>query len=668
MRTPPSDQWLEDNQRYLTTALDEVRESLRPSGDHSHKDTALEKNSSSGMSCAEIAAKMTSPPSLATLCRTFGLSSFERHILLLCAGVELDGRFAALCSSGQKDPRRAFPSFGLALGVFPEAHWSALNPASPLRFWRMVEVERSECLTASPLRIDERILHYLTGVFHLDERLWGLVRVWEPSVALTPSHQKIADLIVNAWSNSDGKARSLPVIQLYGNQKSSKRDIAAAACSALGLKLYLASSQALPSNPSELEAIMRLWGREAALSSSALLLEYEDSDISDQTRSTFIDRIICGASGALIVSGSDRRRSGTGEGPDFEVFKPKLIEQHEIWKNVFSLRGHDLDGWLDAVVAQFDFDQRTILAAGAEALGNNDGAKDPDSDMPPVAASIWAACRKQSRPKLDDLALRIEPTAVWEDLVLPAPQVQILNSIAAHLRRRVRVYEQWGFAAKSNRGLGISVLFVGESGTGKTLAAEVLANELRLDLFRIDLSQVVSKYIGETEKNLRRVFDAAEEGGSILLFDEADALFGKRSDVKDSHDRYANIEVSYLLQRMEAYRGLAILTTNMKSALDTAFLRRLRFIVQFPFPDLAQRTEIWRRIFPRRTPVEDLDFIRLARLNVAGGNIRNIALNAAFLAADQEEPVRMSHILSASQMEYRKLERPLTDAEIGGWA
>jgi SpoVK/Ycf46/Vps4 family AAA+-type ATPase len=214
---------------------------------------------------------------------------------------------------------------------------------------------------------------------------------------------------------------------------------------------------------------------------------------------------------------------------------------------------------------------------------------------------------------------------------------------------------------------GISALFSGVSGTGKTLAAEVLASELRLDLYHIDLSAIVSKYIGETEKNLRRVFDAAEEGGAILLFDEADALFGKRSEVKDSHDRYANIEVSYLLQRMEAYRGLAVLTTNMKNALDAAFLRRIRFIVQFPFPDAAQRDKIWRRIFPATTPTEGLDFDKLARLNVTGGNIRNIALNAAFLAADAEEVVRMRHLAQAVRSEYAKLEKPVVESEIGGW-
>jgi SpoVK/Ycf46/Vps4 family AAA+-type ATPase len=199
------------------------------------------------------------------------------------------------------------------------------------------------------------------------------------------------------------------------------------------------------------------------------------------------------------------------------------------------------------------------------------------------------------------------------------------------------------------------------------MAAEVLAREMQLDLYRIDLSAVVSKYIGETEKNLRRVFDGAEDSGAILLFDEADALFGKRSEVKDSHDRYANIEVSYLLQRMESYRGLAILTTNLKPALDFAFQRRLRFVVQFPFPDQALREAIWRSAFPARTPLNAIDNGKLARLNITGGSIRNIALNAAFRAAELKEPVSMAHLLHAARHEAAKRERPLSDSEIRGW-
>jgi SpoVK/Ycf46/Vps4 family AAA+-type ATPase len=232
---------------------------------------------------------------------------------------------------------------------------------------------------------------------------------------------------------------------------------------------------------------------------------------------------------------------------------------------------------------------------------------------------------------------------------------------------RTTVYDSWGFGAISARGLGISALFAGSSGTGKTLAAEVLANALALDLYRIDLSSVVSKYIGETEKNLRRVFDAAEDGGAILFFDEADALFGKRSEVKDSHDRYANIEINYLLQRMESYRGLAVLATNRKGDLDPAFMRRVRFVVNFPFPDTSLRAEIWRRIFPTGTPTDDLDVAKLSRLKVAGGNIRNIALNAAFLAAAEGSSVGMFHLQRAAKAECAKIEKPLTEAEIGGW-
>ena len=250
---------------------------------------------------------------------------------------------------------------------------------------------------------------------------------------------------------------------------------------------------------------------------------------------------------------------------------------------------------------------------------------------------------------------------------MPEKEKQVLKTLTAHVRQRSKVYETWGFSGRSGRGLGISALFAGQSGTGKTMAAEIIAKELHLDLYRIDLSSVVSKYIGETEKNLKRVFDAAESGGAILLFDEADALFGKRSDVSDSHDRYANMEVAYLLQRIEAYRGLAILTTNLKDSVDQAFLRRIRFVIQFPFPDAKQREEIWQRIFPTKTPTENLHYRRLAKLSVAGGNIRNIALNAAFLAADENVSVEMKHILLAAQSEYIKLERPLTDSEVKGW-
>ena len=282
-------------------------------------------------------------------------------------------------------------------------------------------------------------------------------------------------------------------------------------------------------------------------------------------------------------------------------------------------------------------------------------------------AAVDETIRARVADRLEGIAHRIDPIASWDDLVLPAGQTRVLHEIATQARLRHQVQERWGFAQRSSRGMGISALFWGESGTGKTLAAEVVARELGVDLYVIDLSQVVSKYIGETEKGLRRVFDAAESGGAILLFDEADALFGKRSEVRDSHDRYANIEVSYLLQRMEAYRGLAVLTTNMRAALDVSFQRRLRFVVEFPFPDGANRAEIWRRALPPQTPRDDLDYDKLKQLRATGGTIRNIALNAAFLAAAAEQPVAMRHLLQATRAECAKFDRPLPEIEARGW-
>jgi SpoVK/Ycf46/Vps4 family AAA+-type ATPase len=342
----------------------------------------------------------------------------------------------------------------------------------------------------------------------------------------------------------------------------------------------------------------------------------------------------------------------------FDVDKPRPAEQKRLWEKALGPKAGALNGALSAISEQFCLSAKTIFTTAA--LPRSDEAQ-----TGPV--ELWNACRSLVRPRLEDLAERIVACAVWDDLVLPEPQKLILRHLAAQVQQRLKVYESWGFSDKSQRGLGLSALFSGPSGTGKTLAAEVMAGELRLDLYRIDLSAVVSKYIGETEKNLKQVFDAAEEGGALLLFDEADALFGKRGEVKDSHDRYANIEVGYLLQRMEAYRGLAILTTNLKSSLDKAFQRRLRFSVSFPFPDAAQREAIWSRVFPGKTPTEGLQPQRLAQLNMAGGNIRNIAMNAAFLAAEEGQPVRMGHLLEAARLEAQKIERPLADAEIRGW-
>jgi ATP-dependent 26S proteasome regulatory subunit len=660
--------WHEANQRYLMAALAEVRQALEEHAARSQDPPdAAAPNGAAPQPLPEAAAAMPAPPALEALCGLFGLSPFERQVLLMCAGMELDSTWTALCAAAQGDAYLAYPTFSLALAALPEVHWSALSPAAPLRYWRLIEVGSGNRLTASPLRIDERVLHYLAGVEHLDERLAGFVEPVRIEGVLVPSHHALAEQLAGTWAQATENGR-LPVVQICGDEGADRRAIAAVACAMLGVELYVMPAQAIPLDPREQEALIRLWEREAALGASALLVDCGELDGSDAVREGAITRLIEGTGGALLVAGRERRSTSHRLLVTLEVERPTTDEQRALWESALGTASSSLDGRVEALVSHFDLGAPTIYAACAEALGRV-AADDGDAavSLDDHGAALWEACRVQARPRLENLAHRIRPIATWEDLVLPQAPKGVLREITTHVRQRLKVYETWGFAAKSGRGLGISALFTGASGTGKTMAAEVLANELRLDLYRIDLSQVVSKYIGETEKNLRQVFDAAEGGGAILLFDEADALFGKRSEVKDSHDRYANIEISYLLERMEAYRGLAILTTNMKSALDTAFLRRIRFIVQFPFPGADDRAEIWRRVFPAATPVEGLDVDKLARLNVAGGSIRNIALGAAFLAADADEPVRMAHLLRAARTEYAKLEKSLTEAEIRGW-
>ena len=644
----PDQDWLDANQRHVAAAVATVRRTLasRDARDPSDRPIEMSGTEQVDQASLQIAWRMSHPPALDRLCRTFGLSDFERTVLVLCAGAELDGSFPSV------------PTFGLALAALPGAHWSALLPSGPLRFWHLVELgaggSPSAPITTRPLHIDERILHYLTGLAHIDERLGGLVANVEADLEVVPTHREIARRVMAAWVQRNEPSVQ-PVVALYGSDRASARAIAVLAVRSCGWQPYRLLERFLPSTATDMQLFSRLWEREARLSAAALVIECDDSS-SESHRELlrdWIDRV----NGPVAIVSRDRRQLGQRPTASFEVSKPMPDEQRALWE--LALRDHEpVLQSVSALTSQFSLSRPEILSAAEEARADESSLS---------MRAVWTACRRQTRGRLDDLAQRIESHATFDDLVLPDSQKEILANIVTHVRHRTTVLDTWGFASQGSRGLGISALFAGASGTGKTMSAEVLAGTLELDLYRIDLSAVVSKYIGETEKNLRRIFDAADSGGVILLFDEADALFGKRSEVKDSHDRYANIEVSYLLQRMESYRGLAILTTNMRSALDGAFLRRIRFIVQFPFPDAGQRAQIWRKVFPPDTPTHELNVERLAQLSVAGGSIRNVALKAAFLAADENEPVQMSHVLNAARSEYEKLEKSLTDAEVAGW-
>jgi hypothetical protein len=650
--------WLEENQRFLTQALARVRGLLE-------SPASTSPDPADGGRADETGWDLAVPPALGSLRRRFGLSDFEVDLLMLCAGVELDSRIASLCAAAQGGSARPGPTFSLALSALPNPHWSALLPSAPLRYWRLVDVTSAGSLTQAPLRIDERILHYLTGISYVDERLTGYVEPLRGHPELVPSHREIAEQIGEAWlshhrlspgaAGEDGEVPSLPVIQLFGNDALARQHVALAVCGDLQLSLNIMRAEALPVNPVEQATLLRLWERETLLNPSALLLVCDEADAAHVLR--WIDE----AHYPLFVSTRERLPIRNRFVRSFEVAKPTPKEQTLLWRAALGPFGGQLNGRVEALVSQFNLGAETIQTLSADAIQQGGESADAVSDI------LWEACGAYSTPRLGELAQRIRAVAAWDELVLPRAQKQTLEDIALHVRQRLKVYETWGFAARSGRGLGISALFAGPSGTGKTMAAEVLAHTLKLEIFRIDLSQVVSKYIGETEKNLRRVFDAAEESGAILFFDEADALFGKRTEVKDSHDRYANIEINYLLQRMEAYRGLAILATNMKESLDQAFMRRLRFVVNFPFPGPGERLEIWKQIFPAQTPIDALDYQKLSRLSVTGGSIRNIALYAAFLAAEEDTPVRMGQILRASRAEFTKLERAMSDTETGGW-
>ncbi len=605
---------------------------------------------------------VSGPVSLDALVACFGLSSFERDVLLLAAAAELEPTTSSRCAAASGDPERPYPTFSLALAALPEPHWSALTPVAPLRRWRLVEPADETRLTGSRLRLDERILHFLLGSPYLDARLHGLLRRVPLPAGLPPSYDAAAQRIAAGWAESGPGAP--PRVELVGGDRHTREEIAASAARRSGLGLYTMAAEDVPSGPAERDRLSRLWQREAILLPAALLLE---SGELDREQAAAADAFIAGAAVPLVVASTDARPAAHAVRGE-RITVPDLgdEEQLRLWTEAFSGVPGVGEGHLRELVAQFSLPPHVVRSAAATVRRGLAGGEAEASGLD-AQELAWRAGLTEARMGLDELGRRIEPEAGWDDLVLNDRQLRILREIVAHVRQRGTVHQEWGFARTLRRGLGVTALFAGGSGTGKTLAAEVMAKELGLDLFVIDLSQVVSKYIGETEKNLRKVFDAAERGGALLLFDEADALFGKRSEVKDSHDRYANLEVSYLLMRMEAYRGLAILTTNMKKALDTAFMRRIRFVVDFPFPGEAERAEIWRRVLPPQAPVKDIEPERLAQLTVAGGSIRNIALAGAFLAAEEGDALGMRHMLAAARTEYLKLERSLTPSEVRGW-
>ena len=606
-------------------------------------------------------------PALEILARRFGLGPFDRHLLLLCLAPEEDPAFATLYAYAQDDAHARYPTVHLALSLLgPDGQQGpreAILSTGPLRRFRMVHVlEGAGALPRSlqPLHIDERVADYLRGVNRLDESLAHILRAVPPA-PVAGAHRELVDELVR-WAQCAPVEEPWPLFNFTGAPGAGQRAVAREFCAHLGLELYELDPRRLPVQDAERYQLVHLMEREGVLSRLAIYVDGTDLDPADRS-AMMAARDCLEHAGGVVCVGS--RARWALDRHTIHVVVPRLdpMAQRQIWTTCLNGATPAVVDHLDGIVQQFDLGPHAIMQALTAARATARRRSGVTSAL--AGSDLWHACREQVGWRLGELAQRLAPGATWEDIVLPADVLAQLHEIADQVATRSQVYEAWGFAARLARGRGISALFSGPTGTGKTMAADILANHLRLDLYRIDLAGVVSKYIGETEKNLRNVFDGAEESGAILFFDEADALFGKRSEVKDSHDRYANIEINYLLQRMEDYRGLAILCTNRRTALDRAFLRRLRFLVEFPFPDWPQRRLIWQRAFPPQAAVDGLDVDALSRLEIAGGSIRNIALNAAFLAAAQETSIGMSHVLKAARREYAKIDKMPTEAEFG---
>ncbi|MEW6212602.1 MAG: ATP-binding protein [Acidobacteriota bacterium] len=615
--------------------------------------------------------------SLPRLAEQFHLSRFEEQCLIICLAPELDSKYEKLFAYLQDDATRRKPSVDLILNLLCRANEEKIaarvtfDPQATLLKCRLVQLidgrgDGPSTLLSRFLRLDDRIANLLLGFNHIDERLEPFAQVVSPQPEADQLDDgesiyiRMRDFIESHFR--DRRAATNLIFYLHGHAARGKRRAAEAVCRELRLPLLVADMERMQSGQPFEEAVWLL-GREAALDQAALCLENIDSLLEDKSKpqlKSLFDALRTFSRLTFLIGAQEWHPQDMLRDQAFipvAFSLPHINESRRLWERALEGReGFDEETDAGDLAGKFRFDSSEICCALA-AAENLARWRSPEG-WRVTMADISAACRSQSAPRLGSLARKIDPRNSWREIVLPADQLAQLREMCDQARHRHRVYGEWGFESRLTLGKGLNALFSGPPGTGKTMAAEVIASELQLDLYKIDLSQVVSKYIGETEKNLRQIFGEAEMSQAILFFDEADALFGKRSEVKDAHDRYANIEIGYLLQKMEEYEGIAILATNLRENMDEAFVRRMRFIVEFPFPDQQHRRRIWEVIFPDEAPLEDVDMERLARdIKLAGGNIRNIALAAAFYAAADGGRILMPHIEQAARREFQKLGR-----------
>ena len=625
------------------------------------------------------------------LIESFGLTPFDTDVILLALASEVDLRYEKIFSYLQDDVTRKRPTVDFALNLLCStgedkltyrAHFSSDAPLIRHRLIQLahdaVQVEPSSL--AYSLRLDDQVRRLLLGQMGLDERLAPFCQVMKPTTAWNELSSNAGIKLALPRLLADA-APACKSIRFYfqGSVKSEMREAAEGVAGQMGVNLLSVRIDRIPENQNP-DLLWSLVTREAQLHRAILFIsdldDFRGADASTRRRDLLNG--IAGYQGITILTGRLAKEPQTsapyGVIPvDFAV--PDFQERFERWERELAKLGsavsvHDLEN----LAGRFRLTPLQISRAVTTAQLSADwraaqSAAHGDSQTVPPSLSLselFEAARGQCGTELASLAPKIQAHYGWDDLILRPDVKAQLREICSQAECRSVVYGKWGFDRKLSLGKGLNVLFSGPPGTGKTMGAEVIAHELELDLYRIDLSQLVSKYIGETEKNLDRIFTAAEDSNAILFFDEADALFGKRSEVRDSHDRYANIEISYLLQKMEEYQGISFLATNLRQNIDDAFVRRLQAIVEFPFPDEEYRRHIWENVFPSEVPLgEEVQFELLAReVRLAGGNIKNMALAACFYAAAEGGVVRLSHLIHAAYREHQKLARSWNPSEL----
>lgn len=620
------------------------------------------------------------------------LSPLEKSIIIACLAPELDRKYERIYAFLQNDlsAKAPAPDFLFTLfGLSEEERIAArllFDPDAPLMKFAMDLTEKSSnngyTLLARPLKLDDWVVSCLLGFPVVDEHLLKAAKRAEPEDPEYPEggnnfHRELEEKairFVRHFGPAEPEPPSTSVLfYCSGPDDAAKAETALSVCRRLNLPLLFVDTEKLLASEADYRDMLRLLQRHALMEQSALCFTRFDAMAGEDGRHRLKGRQLMEmlrdrvpvtflhgqAPWNMAVDGTDIHFVQM----DFPY--PDDTARRAYWKSCAKMIPLAPKADMEGLSGSFRFTASQIRSAMS---GGVDLAVWNAADAAKIRVEekdLYQACYFRSNRNIESLASKIHAAYTWDMLVLPKDQMSQLRDICNQVKYRSVVYGDWGFAKRLSLGKGLNVLFSGPPGAGKTMAAEVIATELGLEMYKVDVSQIVSKYIGETEKNLSKIFDEAETSNAILFFDEADALFGKRSEVKEAHDRYANVEISYLLQKMEEYQGIVILATNLNQNLDEAFLRRLHFKVEFPFPEKDQRERIWRGMFPKGAPLdEDMDFEFMAeKFVMAGGNIKNIALNAAFYAAQASCPIGMKQILMAAKREYAKLGRTFLQSD-----